>query len=149
MSVHSGQVTGLAPSLTVDNWILDAAADEYATIVSVNASGEVTAGAAVQAQVSRAGAGVGAGTAGDEQPHHPHGAASAIDFFTDYATTQPTVTAGALIQLGFNANGGSLYIITDPNARPEIVGVDVVTCRNILGSGAGATSSYGVVWAEP
>jgi hypothetical protein len=149
MAEYSGLVSSLDPSTSDDNWTLDAAIDEYGEIVSVSAAGEETAGAAILARVARSASAAGSGTAGNTQNLHPHSNALKVSFYTTYATTQPTLSAGALIPLGFNANGGSIFIITDPNHRPQIVGAETVSCRNSVGSGTGATSNYGVCWAEP
>jgi len=145
MPGYSGQVIGITPATNDDNWILDAAIDEYGDLVAASAGGEVTSGAVMSSQVTKSGSGTGSLTAGDVQQHQAHSAANLISFGTTYATTQPTLTAGCLIPLIFNANGGSLYIITDPNARPKMVGSEVTVCRNIVGT---SQSSYGVVWYE-
>lgn len=146
MSRHEGSVFGLTPATNDDNWTLDAGTDEYGKIKSFSTWGEVTTGAVIQGRVARSGSAAGAGTPGNEQPLHPHGAASAIDFFTTYATTQPTLTAGALIPFGYNANGGGVYLIFPERDAPDIVGSETVSCRNDVGT---SQSSYCVGWEEP
>jgi hypothetical protein len=149
MAQYTGAVLTLDPVTTDDNWTLDAAIDEYGEIVSLQAAGEETAGAAVVSRVSRSASAAGTGTAGNTQLGHPHSNAALIAFFTTYMTTQPTLSAGAIVILAFNVNGGSVFIITDPNARPQIVGAETVSCRNSVGTGTGATSNYSTTWKEP
>ena len=150
MPQFSGLVQTLTPSATDDNWTLDAILDEYGEIVKTFFAGEETASAVIAGRVARVTtAGAGSGTAGNVQNFHPHSAASTISFNTTYATSQPVLTGGAIIPYTFNAHAGVIDEYTDPNFRPQIIGLENVSCRNDVGTSAAEQSTYGVVWAEP
>ena len=149
MAEYSGLVQTLTPASADDNWTLDLAIDEYGEIVKVTVAGEETASAVIAGRIARSASSAGALTAGDVQNLHPHSNAALVSFGTTYATTQPTLSAGAIIAYTINAHGGLFVEIQDPNARPQLVGAETVSCRNDVGVSAAEQSTYAVTWSEP
>jgi len=145
MAHYTGSVPGISPSLADDNWTLDAGASESGKIIEVSWGGEVVVTTAMQTRVARSSAAAGAGTAGNITKIHPNSPAALIDFFTTYATTQPTLDAGDLFATSWNAHGGVVRWLAAPGEEFILIGAATISCRN--GAGIGL-SSYHTVWAE-
>lgn len=150
MADYSGFIQTLTPSSSDDNWTMDAIIDEYAEIIKMLVAGEETASAVIAGRIARSSSSAGGQSALiDVQNLHPHSNAASIELIATYVTTQPTLTAGAIIPYTLNAHGGVVVEIQDPNARPQVVGLETVSCRNDVGVSAAEQSSYGITWHEP
>ena len=150
---YSGYVGGITPATTDDNWTVEGAQGEFGRIIEVSWGGEATTSTAMRTRVQRSASQAGAGTAGDiTELGQPAGGAPLLAFFTTYATTQPTLDAGALFGTSWNAHGGVIRWLADPGEGFWIVGTagtpaadQTISCRNDVGT---ATSSYACVWEE-
>ena len=145
MARYSGTVLGLTPSLTDDNWALDAAAAEMGSILEVHWGGEVTTSTLMRTRVARSSGQAGAATLGNVAKINSRSAANLLDFALTYATTQPALDAGDLFAESWNAHGGVVRWLAAPGEEFIIIGAAVVSCRNAVGT---ALSSYGVIWDE-
>lgn len=108
----------------------------------------------MQTRIARDSAiGVGARTAGNTQKLDSHSAANVTFFSTTYASTQPTVVAGAIWGTSWNAHGGVIRWLADPAYVISVYDTIVSTgaanssieCRADVGTG---TSSYSLIWEE-
>ncbi len=150
MAIYNGFVSSFTPTAGVANWILESVANTEAYIKEVTFGGQVTTSTAMQTRLARDSAkGTGARTAGNSQKGNQHSPTNGVFFSTTYASTQPTVSSGALWGTSWNAHGGvvrwladpmeffNIYDATDPN--------DSIECRADVGT---ATSSYHLSWVE-
>jgi hypothetical protein len=148
MARYSGGVRSITPSTTDDNWTLSPAASESGKIIEVHWGGEVTTTTAMCTRVARSSGAAGAGTAGNTAKLHPNSPTALIDFFTTYATTQPTLDAGDLFAESWNAHGGVVRWLAAPGEEFVMIGAatpPTISCRNSVGTGA---STYGTIWEE-
>lgn len=149
MAVYSGMVPSIAASTTDDNWTLAASANESCRILAVNCSGEVTTSAAMATKWTRSTGQNGATTAGNVEKAHPNHVTNTVEFATTYATTQPTLNSGALLQTSWNAHGGIFYWHAGaPDEEWVLIGAATnvnISSRQTVGT---STSSYGVIWRE-
>lgn len=148
MGVYNGDVLGITPSNTDDNWILSAGASEIAWCKEANWGGEAVTTTAMRTRVARASGQAGALTVGNVAKGNPFGGTNVISFGTTFATTQPTLDAGDLFAQSWNAHGGVVRQLLDPEEEWILIGAateTLIVCRNALGTGV---SSYGVAWRE-
>ena len=145
MSRYSGAVRSITPSTSDDNWTLDAASGESGKVQEVSFGGEATTSTAMHTRTARSGSESGAGTAGNVAKLHPNAATNLIAFNTTYATTQPTLDAGDLFTMSWNAHGGVIRWLAAPGEEFVLIGAALISNRNSVGT---ATSSYGVIWEE-
>ena len=151
MGKYGGFVGSVTPVAGVANWVLETASGGEASILDVVFSGQVTTSTAMQTRIARDSAvGTGARTAGNVQKGNMHSAANAAFFSTTYASTQPTVVAGALFGSSWNAHGGVVRWLADPTEVFTIFDASAANasleCRQDVGT---ATSAYQLVWSEP
>ena len=154
MPAYVGAVAAFTPSLTDDNWTLEAdAAGDVGKVIAIGWGGELTTSTAYRSRWVRATtAGVGAGTALTPEDHHPGYSAPNVSLYSTYATTQPVLPAAptALFLQSWNAHGGLGYVAL-PLASPWFIinGLlaDTISCRNLAGVDANG-SSYQVTWEE-
>jgi len=139
------------PSLTVSNWHLDCdVAGDVAFIRMFNWGGESVATKGYRTAWGRAAAApVGAGSALANEPHTPGYPTPLASTFTNYATTEPTLT-DLLFSTSWNSHGG-VGAIALPLATPwqAVNGIlnSIIHCRNLAGVDANE-SSYGFIWDE-
>lgn len=150
MSRYAGFRTGITPAAGVANWVLEATATAAGRIQEVSWGGEVTTSTAMRTRIARDSAvGTGARTAGDVQKVNQLSPANGIFFSTTYATTQPTIVAGALFGTSWNAHGGVVRWLAAPGEEFVLHFSGAanlsVECRADAGTG---TSSYAVLWEE-
>lgn len=149
MSVYTGVVGSITPSLTDDNWILSAGATEMARVLRFWWGGEVTTSQQMATRVARASGYSGALTTGNVAKHNPNAGTNLVSFGTTYATTQPTLDAGDLFRQSWNAHGGTvMWAALRPEEELLLVGATtetIIVCRNSVGT---QTSTYGVTWSE-
>lgn len=144
----SGEVIGSTPTAGVANWILEGTSSTVGAIQEFSWSGGATSSTAMRSRIARDSAvGTGARTAGsvqrlDQSLTTP---GNAMFFSTTYASTQPTIVAGALYAEDWNAYGGKTRWLAAPGEELILVGAVSVECRQDLGI---ATSTYGVIWTE-
>lgn len=146
---YKGHAESITPSLTVDNWALDAVDAGIGEIHEVHWGGEVVSSTAMMTRVARSDSQVGGQTNvavakvdGADAP------ANQIDFVTAYATTQPTLETGSLLAIGWNAHGGMFRWVADHREEWFLATgetLDIISCRNAVGTGS---STYGVGWTE-
>lgn len=137
-----GATGSITPSLSDDNWTLDAGSGELGFITEVRWGGTSTTSEGMATRVQRSSGAAGAGTGGDVTEVDERGAANAIDYFTTYATTQPTLDAGELWGIGWNVLGGAIRFA---HATGFPFANETVSCRNDAGTGA---STYSCQWRE-
>jgi hypothetical protein len=146
MPKFAGHLLGVTPSGAVANWILETQASRMSNIQEVSWGGEVTTSTAMRTRIARDSAiGTGTRTAGSTQSLNPNSAATAAFFSTTYASSQPTISAGALFGTSWNAHGGVVRWLAAPGEEFILVGSQSIECRADVGT---ATSSYGVVWED-
>lgn len=150
MAKYSGFVAGITPSAGVANWVLEGTSTAAGRILEVSWGGEATTTTAMRSRIARDSAvGTGARTAGNVQKVNQLSPANGIFFSTTYATTQPTISAGALFGVSWNAHGGVVRWLAAPGEEFIIhyngAANLSVECRADVGT---ATSSYAVVWDE-
>jgi hypothetical protein len=150
MAKYSGFRGGITPSGGVANWVLETVANVEAKVIEVGWGGEVTTSTAMRTRIARDSAvGTGARTAGDTQKGNQHSPANAAFFSTTYATTQPTIVAGALYGTSWNAHGGVIRWLAAPGEEFFIYDAAAANasleCRADTGT---AASSYSLVWEE-
>ena len=152
----AGPGSTFTPSLTLDNWTLDAAtAGEMARVVSIGFGGRLTTSTGYSTRWTRpttAGATPVNFTASAYSPNFPTPTVTCVDTWT----TEPVLAVGTgaaaenLHYQAWNAHGGLGYIVL-PLANPWwIIGGLLrgqVSCRNMSGVDADG-SSYSVVWEE-
>ncbi len=148
---YSGFVAGATPVAGVALWVLETVAAVQADIIEVSWGGEVTTSTAMRTRIARDSAtGTGARTAGNVQKGNQHSATNGAFFSTTYATSQPTIVAGALFGTSWNAHGGVVRWLAAPGEEFNLYDATAancnVECRDDVGT---ATSSYAVVWNEP
>lgn len=148
---YNGTVKTITPSLTIDNWTLDAVLNGIGRLKEVSWGGEAVTSTAMQTRVARSNGEVGAQNLGDvaklEGENVP---ANKLDFNDNvgYATTHPTLEAADLISESWNAHGGLLRWLADPEEEIWLftgMALDLISCRNSVGV---AASSYSVKWLE-
>ena len=150
MAKYSGDRSGITPAAAVANWILETVANVEAKIMEVSWGGEVTTSTAMRTRIARDSAlGTGTRTAGNVQKGNQHSPANAAFFSTTYATTQPTIAAGALFGTSWNAHGGVVRWLAAPGEEFQIFDAAAANasleCRQDVGT---ATSTYDVIWEE-
>ena len=146
---YSGNTGSITPSTSDDNWTLDAVDAGIGKVKEVYWGGEATTSTAMRTRISRANAEAGSQTNGNvsefggaDQP------ANKVDFVTTYGTTQPTLASADLFAISWNAHGGVVRWLADPDEEIWLITgqtLDLISCRNSTGT---ATSSYGVIWQE-
>ncbi len=154
MPTFSGANSGHTPSLTADNWTMDASsAGDVARIISIGWGGQLTTSTGYHTRwVRPTTGGVGALTAITAEDHDPAYSIPLLEFGAVFATTEPVLPAEpiALHNQNWNAHGGLGYVAL-PLAAPWLIinGLlnDQLSCRNLAGVDAGG-SSYSVVWNE-
>jgi hypothetical protein len=156
----AGRFTGvrlsLEPAANAPNWILDAPSATDGFLKSVLVSGELGHSARCLIRVNRASGQSGAGvTTG--APVSKWGLAAdapnGIRFYSGYATTVPTLAAGAIVARALNLHGGVIAwnfadseILLDGNSTPSVD--TTIACINDSGFGANAMATHSVVWEE-
>lgn len=150
MSKYSGDRSGITPATGVANWVLETVSGVEAKIIEVSWGGEVITTTAMRSRITRDSAvGTGARTAGNVQKGNQHSPANGAFFSTTYATTQPTVVAGALFGTSWNAHGGVIRWLASPGEEFQIFDAAAANasleCRADVGT---ATSTYDVIWEE-
>jgi hypothetical protein len=153
---YTGVRLSLEPSETAPNWILDAPAATDGFLKSVLISGELGHSARCVIRVNRASGQAGAGvTTG--APVAKWGLAAqptnGIGFYSGYATTPPTLAAGAICARALNLHGGVIAwnfadneIPLDGNASPSVD--TTIACINSSGFGSNAVATHSVIWEE-
>ena len=151
MARYNGVRLGINPTANVANWILEGTATAAGRIVEVSWGGEVTTTTAMRTRIARDSAvGTGARTAGDVQKTNQLSPANGVFFSTTYATTQPTIIAGALFATSWNAHGGVVRWLA--SAGEEFVihysgAANLsIECRN--DNTSTGLSTYALVWDE-
>ena len=146
---YSGSVRSITPSLSDDNWTLDAVSAGIAKLKEVHWGGQATTSTAMHTRVARGNGEAGSGTGGNVAKLEGEGVpANDVDFNTTYATTQPTLDAADIYTESWNAHGGVIRWIADPDEEIWLITgqtFDLISCRNSVGT---ATSSYSVKWGE-
>jgi hypothetical protein len=147
---------GFTPSLTNDNWTLEAnAAGEMGAIKMVSWGGRGTTSAGYRTRWARPTANpTGAATALTPANTNP-AAPSICQAVSAYATTQPTLgadPAGNLFDIDWNVVGGGGVIVLPLGGEWRVInsataGHAYVSCRNVAGVDANL-SSYGLQWEE-
>lgn len=145
MSRYSGTVLGITPSLSDDNYTLDAGAGESGKVLEVHWGGQVVTTTAMLTRVARSSGAAGGPTAGNVGKIHPNAPTNLIAYVETYATTQPTLDAGDLFATSWNAHGGVVRWLAAPGEEFVMIGAETISCRN--GAGVGV-SSYGAIWEE-
>ena len=146
---YTGTVEGITPATNDDNWTLDFVSAGVGMVKEIYWGGETTSSTAMRTRVARSNGEAGAQTGGNTaKPDGANTPSAQIDFVTTYASTQPTLEAGSLFAMGWNAHGG--MIRWQKNMRDGffmITGetLDLISCRNGTGTGQ---STYGVEWEE-
>ena len=154
MPAYDGAVAAFTPSLTDDNWTLDAdTAGDVGKVIAIGWGGELTTSTAYRTRwVRPTTGGVGAGTALTPEDHNPGYSTPLISLFSTYATTQPVLPSSptALFLQSWNAHGGLGYVAL-PLASPWMIvnglAQSAISCRNLAGVDANG-SSYQVTWEE-
>ena len=151
----SGAVPGststqtFTPNPNSANWIIEStSAFQPVAIQVVSMGGELTSSTAMRTRIARdSSVGTGARTAGNVQrmDSSTTTAGNAAFFSTGYASTAPTIVAGALLQFSWNANGGFIRWLAAPGEELLITTATSIECRADLGAGQ---SSYAGVWTE-
>ena len=150
MAKYSGDRSGITPATGVANWVLETVANVEAKVIEVSWGGEVITTTAMRTRIARDSAvGTGARTAGNVQKGNQHSPANTTFFSTTYATTQPTIVAGALFGTSWNAHGGVVRWLAAPGEEFQIFDAAAANasleCRQDVGVG---TSTYNVIWEE-
>jgi hypothetical protein len=158
MPSFSGGNGQFTPSLTNDNWTLDAQAvtGVFGKVTSFSWGGSLTTSSGYRTRWTRPSTlGTGAGTAITNAPGNPNYTSPGCALFSTYATTQPTLVAdpGANLHAeDWNGQGGSGVIIL-PLAQPWYVlgnagaNKQQLSCRNTKGVDPSG-SSYNLSWME-
>lgn len=151
-SVYGSAGLSFSPTVNTAIWVLEVPAGVVAQILEFAFAGEASSSTPMRTRIARDSAiGTGTRTAGsvqrtDQSTVTPGNAAF---FSTTYATTQPTIQAGALNPvLSWNAYGGAIRWLAAPGEEILLQYLSAgqsVECRPDLGTGA---SSYGVIWLE-
>lgn len=145
----NGSVLGITPTTSVANYILESTSTtQIYAIQEVSMGGELTSSTAMRTRIARDSAvGTGSRTPGNVQrlDQTVTSAGNAAFFSTTYASTQPTIVAGALAAFSWNANGGYIRWLAAPGEEFMLTGANSIECRADLGTGQ---SSYGVTWTE-
>ena len=153
MWTYSGSTGAITPQVgntsVPSNWTLDAVDAGIGKIKEFYWGGGATTSTAMHTRVSRASGEVGGQTTGNvseyggaDQP------ANKVNFVTSYATTHPTLDAADIFSMSWNAHGGVVRWLADPDEEIWVQTgqtLDLITCKNTVGT---ATSSYGVIWSE-
>lgn len=157
MAKFNGFVSSLTPSINVANWVLELNPGSGSAVAYINEfswGGQATTSTAMQTRIARDSAvGTGARTAGNVQrlDQIVTTAGNGAFFTTTYASTQPSIVAGALWGTSWNANGGVIRVLLDKDeeflmyANQAASVFTSIECRADVGT---ATSSYGVIWSE-
>lgn len=144
----AASVNSITPSVSADNWTLDAVSGGIGKITRVQWGGEGTTSTAMQTRIARSNA-EATPTTGDVANVEGEGnPTNVIDFVTSYSTP-PTLNAADLFSLSWNNHGGIVLwqAFDDAEGWWLITGqtLDLISCRNSVGVGA---STYGVSWKE-
>lgn len=148
MPAYAGFLAGITPSTGVANWVLETIANTGLRVQEVSWGGETTTSTAMRTRIARDSAlGSGARTAGNSQRVNTHLTlpASPNFFSTTYASSQPTIVAGALFGTSWNAHGGVIRWLAAPGEEFYMHGAISMECRADVGT---ATSSYHCVWVD-
>lgn len=143
MGLYAGSNPGITPNTSNDNWSLNTGSGETGRIYEFQMGGEVTTSTAMRTVVARSSGGT-TPTTGNVQKIHPSSPTNLIDFVTSWSA-QPSLTAGSLVTIGWNAHGGSIRWLAAPGEELIILASAQVSCRNSIGT---AQSSYGLIWGE-
>jgi len=142
-------VTSVAQTTGVDNIGLDAVSAGIGKLKECSWGGEMTSSTAMATRVARSNGEAGAQTNGSVQNLEGEGnPANVIDSVTSYATTDPTLAAGNLYAESWNAHGGAIRWLADPEEEIWLISgqtLDVISCRGSVGTGTG---SWGFRWTE-
>ena len=151
MAKYGGYVRGITPSLTDDNWTLEAQTAEVGEVIELSWGGQATTSTAMSTRVARGSGQAGSLTTGNVAKFNPASQTNTLIFGTTYATTQCTLDAGDLFSAAWNAHGGVVRWLAGPNEEIRLIGKatpdadSTLCCRNDVGTG---TSNYGTVWEE-
>lgn len=154
MPAYAGAQSGITPSLSDDNWAMDASsAGDVAKILGIGWGGELTTSTGYHTRwVRPTTSGVGALTPITPEDHHPAYSTPFVEFGAGWGTTPPVLPSEpiALHNQNWNAHGGLGYVVL-PLANPWLLinGLlnDQLCCRNLSGIDANG-SSYTVTWEE-
>ena len=145
---YSGSVKSITPSLTEDNWTLDASVSGIGRLKEVSWSGESISSVAMQTRVARGNAEVTEVTAVTAFKHSGADTpANKILLISEY-TTEPTLDAGDIVAESWNSHGGLFRWTSDPEDEVWLITgmtLDLISCRNTVGVGV---STYSVSWNE-
>lgn len=153
----NGVVAGSAgssftPTVNTAVWVLETPSGVLAKISEFAFGGEASASTPMRTRIARDSAvGTGTRTAGSVQrlDYSTVTPGNAAFFSTAYASTAPTIQAGALNPVqSWNAFGGVIRWLAAPGEEfllQYLSANQSIECRADLGAGA---SSYGVVWSE-
>lgn len=148
MALYNVHVASITPATNDDNWALTAGAGKSGKIQEVSWGGEVTSSAAMCTRNARSSGQTGATTAATQAKTHPNSPTSGLVVATTFATTQPTLDAGNLFAISWNAHGGVVRWLAAPGQEWVIIGAateTVISNRNSVGT---STSTYGLIWAD-
>ncbi len=143
----------VGPSVPVDGddqLTIAYAAAESAKVIEVTWGGNVTTSSAQTTDVSRSTAGT-TPTAGNPVALHPNSVATvAVTNIgpTGWAT-EPTLVAGSLLSLSWNAHGGVVRWLAAPGEEFVVIGAATsnnISVRNQNASNASAT--FGIIWED-
>jgi len=151
-SVYGSAGASFSPTVNTAVWVLEVAATALIQIPEFAFAGEASSSTPMRTRIARDSAiGTGTRTAGSVQRTDVSTVTpgNAAFFSTTYASTQPTIQAGALNPvLSWNAYGGAIRWLAAPGEEfllQYLAAGASIECRPDLGTGA---SSYGVVWQE-
>ena len=147
--MYSTGVRSITASNTDDNIALDAVSAGIGKVKEIHWGGEATTSTAMHTRLSRANGEAGAQTNGNVAKIEGEGVpTNDIDSVTTYATTQPALNAADIYTESWNAHGGVIRWLADPEEEVWLITgqvLDILSCRNSVGT---ATSSYEIKWAE-
>lgn len=145
MAKYSGTLLGITPTATAGNWWLEGQSSRMASILEVSWGGEVTTSTNMRTRVAR-NSNVGTTrTTGNVQSLNPNSASNTTFFVSSYSTP-PTISAGSLFSIGWNAHGGAVRWVPTPGEEFLIIGAQSIECRND-GSNT-AASTYNTIWDD-
>lgn len=148
MNKYGGSVSNITPTVGSANFVLESIANKSGFIEDFNGGGLATTTTAMQVRLARDSAvGTGSRTAGNVQciDKQASSADNAMFFSTAYATTAPTIIAGALLIVPFNAHGGVWRWLAAPGEEFYLSGAASIEARQDIGT---AACSMGIVWTE-
>lgn len=141
MAFYAASVSSASPGTTNDVLTITAAASRHAWVHEVSVSGEGTASAAGELDVTRATTVGATPTAQTPIKLDPDSAAPGATIATAW-TTQPVVEAVKILRLGVNANGGVYRWVAKPGMEITLRGTGVEGQLS-LRFGTAAATTYG------